>query len=410
MVTLYSFTIRLYRIGIALAALFSPKAQQWVRGRVHLFESLETAIRSRERWIWVHVSSLGEFEQGRPVIENLSEHYPQCGIVLSFFSPSGYEVRKDYRRADHVTYIPLDTRTNARRWVQTVRPVLTIFVKYDLWYHHLRALEETGSPVILISAAFRPAQWYFRPWGRFMEDRLRSLRQIFTQTHESEALLKNRGFNNVRHSGDTRIDRVLEIATQPRDFSWLKDCLGDDPVLVAGSTWPADEKRLLPATAMPGLQLIIAPHEISENRISALQMTLPEAVLLSELRAQPRKTRMVIVDSIGDLAHLYALGAIAWVGGGFGSGIHNILEPVAHGIPVIFGPRYRKFHEAHAIIAAGAASPVTSSSDAREAIIRYLDQKNREEVKKRLSKFFEMHRGATAHIMDFIGDSVIQGA
>jgi len=395
MVFIYTLLIRVYGFAIQVAGLFNEKARWWSRGRRDLFSRLSTAISGKQHWIWIHVSSLGEFEQGRPLIEMLHARHPEYGILLTFYSPSGYLIRKDYDGADYVTYMPLDTPGKAQKFVEIAKPVLAVFVKYDIWYHHLRALEKAAVPAFLISAQLRPDQIYFKPWGHFLLDRLLCLAQIFTQTGESTSFLRSKGMKNITQAGDTRLDRVLKIATSGRDYVGIRACLPEGPVLIAGSTWPEDESRLFPAVRDLQLPAIIAPHEISERRLSEIEQFLPGAVRLSALRSKPQPVRYVIVDTMGELAFLYTLGSMAYVGGGFGKGIHNILEPVAHGLPVLIGPRFEKFAEAVILKGAGVVQAVHSVEDIRNGILKVSDRSVRDAVHAAINEYIEVNRGAT---------------
>lgn len=402
MTILYTILIHLYSIAIRIAGLFSAKAQQWVAGREGLYDRLRSAISSKPNWIWFHAASLGEFEQGRPLIEHIRERHPEYGILLTFFSPSGYLIRKSYQGVDHVTYMPLDTPDNAKKFIDIVKPAMVVFIKYEIWYHHLTALETVGVPTFLISANLRANQVYFKPIGRFIEKRLRNLQHIFTQTEECAAMLAEKGFTNVSHAGDTRVDRVLAIVEAPKDFLWLKNRFVNKSILVAGSTWPADEERLIPALLKRDLSCIIAPHEVSADRITSIQKQLPGSIRLSQMQENTGNVSYIIVDTIGDLAHLYALGSLAYVGGGFGSGIHNILEPAAHGIPVIFGPRYQKFIEAVSLIQSGAAMSIDSSEDIEKAIHYFLLPERWDAVRNAIAKYMQVQRGATGRIYGYL--------
>lgn len=403
--------IRLYGLAILIAGLFSKKAKQWISGRRGLFEKLSSGISQKKKWIWFHAASLGEFEQGRPLIELVRKEHPEYGILLTFFSPSGFLVRKDYAGADMVTYMPLDTAVNAKRFIEIVKPSIAIFIKYEIWYHHLAALESNGVPTFLISANLREDQIYFKPIGKFLGEQLRRLTHIFTQTESCVLLLKQKGFSNVSYAGDTRVDRVLAISSSPRDFAWVKKYMADGPILVAGSTWPVDEARLIPAILKSGVQGIIAPHEISEDRLKSLESQLQDAIRLSKLSqmnqgsslsASSSPTRFVIVDTIGDLAHLYALADLSYVGGGFGKGIHNILEPAAYGIPVIIGPRHQKFAEAEALTQVGAVRSIETADEILSAIKDFISNENQVRVRSAIAVYMESQRGATERVYSSI--------
>jgi 3-deoxy-D-manno-octulosonic-acid transferase len=398
MVHLYSILIRAFGLAVSIAALFNTKARQWTAGRADLFAGLSDQIAPTKAWIWMHVSSLGEFEQGRPLLERLRTAHPEHGILLTFYSPSGYLVRKDFAGADFVTYMPLDTPSNARKFIQIVNPVIAVFVKYDIWYHHLHALENAGVPTFLISASLRPTQIYFKPWGRFLKRRLQNLTHIFTQTVDGTVMLCDAGFANVSTAGDTRLDRVLDIVASKKDLSTLQSCLPEGPILIAGSTWPEDEARLIPALHKMHLPCVIAPHEITETRLQEIERQLPGVVRLSVLRNKPQKVRDVVVDTMGELAHLYALGSIAYVGGGFGKGIHNILEPVAHRLPVLIGPKHGKFVEAVVLRQAGVVQVVTTEDEILSAFEALDDQDFQTKIKEAIKQYIEMNRGATQKI------------
>jgi 3-deoxy-D-manno-octulosonic-acid transferase len=402
MVQLYTILIRVFGLGISVAALFNAKARQWKAGRKGLFASLAEARTSHQHWIWMHVSSLGEFEQGRPLLEVFRKAHPEHGLLLTFFSPSGYLIRKDFRGVDFVTYMPLDTPENAARFIELVKPVVAVFVKYDIWYHHLHQLEQQRIPTFLISANLRAGQIYFKSWGGFIRERLRHLTHIYTQTPESARMLVDAGFQNVSQAGDTRLDRVLDIAAASHDLTVLKDNLPEGAVLIAGSTWPEDESRLLPVIKELDIACVIAPHEISEDRMRDIERQIPGAIRLSDLRNQPRPVQYLIVDTMGELAFLYALGTIAYVGGGFGKGIHNILEPIAHRLPVLIGPKHEKFVEAVVLNQAGVVEVVTTPDEVRRAIHTFEDYDRRAEVENAISTYIEMNKGATRKIYEGI--------
>ena len=400
----YSIGIRLYAVGIRLASIASSKASKWITGRRNLFDQLEQHVDPEQNWIWVHAASLGEFEQGRPVIDRLRKEHADCKILLTFFSPSGYDVRKNYNGADFVTYMPLDTRSNARKFVTAVKPKLAVFVKYELWYHHLKALEEHGVPVLLISAQFRAKQFYFKTIGRFFLPVLRELKQIFVTDDASAQVLESNGFDNAQIAGDTRIDRVTQIASEQHDHSALRAILGGEKVLVAGSTWPEDEKILIPYINANAIKCVIAPHDIAEHRLREIESRVTGNALRISCISDSDLTdiQVIIVDTMGQLAHLYGLATITYVGGGFGSGIHNILEAAAYGVPILFGPNYQRFGEAHALIGAGVGFPVRD----RETLASTLDQLDSPghlgTISKAAQEYFARHRGATDLIYDYI--------
>lgn len=356
---LYNLAIRLYDIGIKAAAMRNPKAARIRDGRRLTFPTLASALQPGRRYVWIHAASLGEFEQGRPLMERLRRESPHTGIVLTFFSPSGYEVRKNYRGADIVCYLPADTPRLARRFVETVRPTAAVFVKYEFWGNLLGELQRMEVPTYLISAIFRPRQIFFKPWGGQFRRMLRCFTHIFVQDEASRRLLSGIGCSDATVAGDTRFDRVTDILNTTVDMPCVERFVEDSSfTLIAGSSWPADEDHYIswfneaPSTT----RLIIAPHEFDAARLEALRSRVAGgAVMLSELEAgrDPGEARCLIVDCFGKLASLYRYGSAALIGGGFGAGIHNINEAAVYGMPVIFGPRHDKFKEAADLLACG---------------------------------------------------------
>ena len=376
---LYTVFLFLYHAGIRVAALFNPKAKKWVAGRRAVFSRLKSAIGSGNRIIWMHCASLGEFEQGRPVLEQLKKEYPAHQMLLTFFSPSGYEVRKNYAGADWVFYLPPDGKKNAARFIETVKPELAIFVKYEFWFYYLNAIRKNKVPLLLISAIFREKQPFFRWYGALHRQMLRCFSHIFVQDRPSLQLL-HRHFPGlpVSVAGDTRFDRVAALRTDAAAIPLIEAWIKHSPVIVAGSTWPEDERLLQKVmAAFPGTDLIIAPHEITETHIRQLHEFFPQAQLYSSLQngetsRQATGSRILIIDNIGMLSRLYSYGKIAYIGGGFGKGIHNTLEAAVYGMPVLFGPAFQKFKEAKDLVANGAALPVANDEEAVAGIQKLL--------------------------------------
>lgn len=402
---IYNLAIGAYGLGIRLAALFSAKARQWITGRKNWPSRLRAARRSmgEKPLIWIHCASLGEFEQGRPLIEWLKEHHPGYKILLTFFSPSGYEIRKDYDRADLVFYLPLDTPRNARRFVEIVQPQLAIFVKYEFWMHYLLILQQRKVPHILISAVFRPDHWFFKAYGAPFHRLLAGFDQLFVQDEASRQRLEAVGLNQVTVAGDTRIDRVLAIAGQDRRFPLIDAFAGQAPVLVVGSSWPPDEALLVPFfnEQLPAdWKVIIAPHEIREEKIRALERAIQiPAVRFSQGDMEDMAGKQVlIIDNIGMLSALYGYGRLAYIGGGFGAGIHNTLEPVAFGLPVFFGPKYQKFTEAVAMVHEGGAFPVETPEEFYRLFTELLGEERYDRARKAARGFVEQNQGATEQI------------
>lgn len=359
----YNLGIQMYTGGIKAASPFVEKAGLWVSGRKNLFEELRRKV-SGGRIIWIHAASLGEFEQGRPVIEAVREQYPHYRILLTFFSPSGYEIRRNYEGADWVFYLPADSPRNVSKFLDTVRPEMAIFIKYEFWLNYLSELSKRGIPTYIISAAFRQDSIFFRSYGKPFRKALSSFRRIFVQDENSMRLLEEIGARNVSVAGDTRFDRVAKIATDAKRLPLIADFTGEAPVFVAGSTWEPDEEILIKLiNANPGIKFIVAPHEMDEKRIAKLiASTEGGAVRYTQYdkTTHGKGCRLLVVDTIGILSSVYSYGDYAYIGGGFGAGIHNTLEAAAFGIPVAFGPNYGKFREARELIETGAAQSVSS--------------------------------------------------
>lgn len=337
-----------------------------VAGQKEAFRLLEEKISADDACFWIHVSSLGEFEQGRPVIEALRQRYPQHKLVLSFYSPSGYEVRKDYNQVDVVCYLPFDTRHHVRRFYELVHPQAAFFVKYDLWPNYLRILRCKKVPVYLLSGIFRPSQAYFWPLGSaFFRRMLKGFDQFFVQNQSSAELLTGIGLGDkVQICGDTRCDRVMQVAAEAKHLFML-DTFTAPHIMVAGSTWPQDEKLLIPyINRHPEMKLIIAPHQVTESRLLYIESLLKRpSVRYSQLTIEKvAQADCIIIDCYGLLSSIYRYGHMAYIGGGFGAGIHNTLEAAVFGMPMVFGPRYQKFDEAKALIANGAACAVSDET------------------------------------------------
>lgn len=339
-----------------------------VRGQRQTWHCLRSKIEQGGRYIWFHASSLGEFEQGRPMMEEIRRRYPQYKILLTFFSPSGYEVRKDYPGADVICYLPFDTKRNVRRFLDATHPEMAVFIKYEFWSHYLTALKRRGVPTYIISAIFRKNQLFFRWYGAGYRKVLGCFDRLFVQDAPSAELLSRYGITNVSVCGDTRFDRVTEVRSRAKAIPEIEKftaAAAEAPAvtLVAGSSWPQDEALLIPYfNAHPELKLIIAPHEIHEEHLRAIEAQLKRPfVRLSQAAVQGVEGKdCVIIDCFGLLSSVYRYGRIAYIGGGFGAGIHNVLEAAVYGMPVVFGPNYRKFKEAHDLIAAGGGFSVAT--------------------------------------------------
>lgn len=349
---LYTLGIRAYALAVRAAALLgNGKAQQWVQGR----KTLPAADNGQEAWVWFHAASLGEFEQGRPLIEALKKHYPQLKVSLSFFSPSGYEVRKNYDLADEVLYLPVDTPKNARQWVRRHHFVAAFFIKYEFWFNYMKALHEAGIPLYYISLILKPEQYFFRWYGGWFRRQLGHVTHFFVQDEATLKLLQTHGYENATLCGDTRFDRVADIARQAKRFPEIEAFIGDRQCIIAGSTWPPDEKLLIQSLSrLPeDYCMIIAPHDISEKHVQQIRKSLENA----------KPGQLYLIDTVGILSQLYQYARFVYIGGGFGVNIHNIQEPVTFGCPVLFGPKHQSFKEAVDLVRLGGAFSISSQEE-----------------------------------------------
>lgn len=401
---LYDIGIRFYCL---LAVLISPwhrKARLWVHGRRNWRAKLSEALDKDQKVIWFHCASLGEFEQGRPIMEGVRERLPGRKILLTFFSPSGYEKRRDFKGADYVMYLPVDTRRNAKSLLELLSVEMAVFIKYEFWYYYLRALHQHKVSVYLASGNFRPEQVFFRWYGKWYRRFLDHFTHLFVQTAESEKLLRGIGLKQVSVAGDTRFDRVNELRRTPFTHPALEAFTRDSAVVVAGSTWDKDEQLLAHACReLPGdLRWIIAPHELSEGHLRKLQDRFPGSLPFTGLEEDiPGDCRIILVDTIGKLSYLYRYGTIAYIGGGFGNGIHNILEAATYGLPVIFGPAHEKFAEARELIHLGGAFPVSGEDELLFTIRQQLENPELLKTTSRIASDFVLMRvGATSAILD----------
>jgi 3-deoxy-D-manno-octulosonic-acid transferase len=360
---LYQAGIWLYLTGIRIAAIRSEKAHLWLKGRKDQQSILQSLRKKDERWVWFHCASLGEFEQGRPVIEALRAKAPQLKILLSFFSPSGYEVRKNYTGADRIVYLPMDTPGNVQKFLDALQPEFVVFVKYEFWFGYLRALKKRNIPTFLISSRFRADQHFFQFWGSWFRKQLQCFTEIHVQDNTSADLLQQAGYRFSTVSGDSRYDRVAANASHPTSLPLINHWLGGRKALVAGSTWSEDDAVIFP-WLMEDWVVIVAPHEVTEERIRTIENRCGTSVVrYSTLTDSSPASQVLILDNVGMLLSAYALGKIAYVGGAFGKGLHNILEPAACGLPVIFGPKHRKFLEAGELIAQGGGWSIETRED-----------------------------------------------
>ncbi len=401
---LYNLGIYLYYSGIFVFSFFNVKAKKWWQGRNGLLKKTVHLFNETDKVAWFHAASLGEFEQGRTVIEKFRLQYPSFKILLTFFSPSGYEVRKNYDGVDAVLYLPMDTPQHAKKFIDLIHPDIVFFIKYEFWFNYLKILYDKKIPVYLISGIFRPQQHFFKWYGKWFRNQLKHFTHFFVQNEASNELLLSAGFQNVTISGDTRFDRVVEIAANKRVFSLIEKFKSSHPILIAGSSWEADEEILIDfmKTATHDLRYIIAPHEIHKERIEQLQQNLPfPSLLYSEANEiNIMDARVVIIDSIGLLSHLYQYASITMIGGGFGKGIHNILEAACFGNPVLFGPNYHKFSEAVQLIKAGGAFEFSDSKDFKNNVQYLLEHTAAvENCRKINTDYINTQKGASEIIL-----------
>lgn len=363
---LYNLGILFYYALVYMASFFNDKAKKFVEGRKNVFSFLKERIVFNDKFIWMHVSSLGEFEQGRPIIEAIKKEHPEYKIILTFFSPSGYEVRKNYDGAEIVCYLPMDTSWNAKKFIRIVNPSIAIFIKYEFWGNYLAELKKHDVPTYIVSAIFRKEQVFFKSYGGWYRNFLYNFEHLFVQDANSKNLLESIGIKNVSVVGDTRFDRVLAIAKASKDLPIVSAFKGDKNVLVAGSSWPKDEAFMLPYfNERQNMKLIIAPHEIHESHLEEIisKLNRPYVRYSKTTPEEAAKADCLIIDCFGLLSSIYRYGEVAYVGGGFGVGIHNILEAAVYGMPVVFGPNYHKFREAVEMVKVGGAFPIQDGND-----------------------------------------------
>lgn len=402
----YNLCMILYAAIVRAISPFNAKARLWSNGRRGMFERMCSTIAKGDRIVWIHVASLGDFEQGRPLVDYVKEHYPDHKILLTFFSPSGYEVRKNYKNADYVFYIPADTKRNARKFLDIVNPEVVIFVKYEFWLNMLAELRKRNIRTFIASAIFRRNSIFFNPFGFWWRRALRCFDTLFVQDELSKSLLAELGVTNVVVAGDTRFDRVSAIAESAEKVAVVEQFKDNDRLFVAGSTWGPDEDILIPLiNEHPDIKFVIAPHEMDEARIERILHDVKGgAVRYTQLSAGDLADKQVLVlDTMGLLSRVYGSAEWAYIGGGFGAGIHNTLEAAVYGLPVAFGPKYRKFKEARDLIELGVGRSVTEEYELKS----WFDElKNDADYLARLSAIAKVyvgkHRGATEKIVQGI--------
>lgn len=404
---LYNILVQLTGFALKGVAFFNKKMALFVAGRKDVFKTLQATFEKNDRVIWFHCASLGEFEQGRPVIEQVRNQFNTHKILVTFFSPSGYEIRKDYDGADLVTYLPLDTQHNARRFLELAHPEMAIFIKYEFWPNFLKQLKGNGIPILLVSGIFRKDQTFFKWYGGWMKKALHNFDHFFVQDIQSEALLKTLGFTNITKSGDTRFDRVHEITRQPINLIDIEDFRNNKLTLIAGSTWPKDEELLVKYInhSDDAHRFIIAPHNIKPGSISELENSIrKKTMLFTEIEKKKHSEyQVLIINTIGLLSKIYKYADIVYVGGGFGVGIHNILEPATFSVPVLIGPNFKKFKEANDLVGLGACFVVNDYEELSQRLGElFADEEQRKGAGKLAGDYVLNNVGATQMIMDYL--------
>ena len=408
MYQIYNLIIILASLMVRFLAIFSPKLSLFVSGRKEVLDKIKNNINTTDKTIWFHAASLGEYEQGVPVIEKIKTNYPSHKIVVSFFSPSGYEVRKNNTLADVTVYLPLDTKSNAQKFIETIHPEMVFFIKYEFWPNYLQELKNQNIKTYLISGIFRKNQFFFKWYGGFYRKALLSFDYFFVQNESSKHLMQSIGFSNVKISGDTRFDRVLAILNQNNDLEFISKFKNNQPTIVIGSSWPKDEALLLKYinNAPENIKFIIAPHNIKVDQIENLKKNLSKKTVLFSEKDKKNVTdfSVFIIDTIGILTKIYSYADIAYVGGGFGNpGVHNILEPATFGIPIVIGPNYSHFAEATALVNLEGCISISNQSTLNETFNLLLNNEDiRHEKGHICSTFVQMNKGATSTIIDHI--------
>ncbi|MBV7440678.1 3-deoxy-D-manno-octulosonic acid transferase [Weeksellaceae bacterium TAE3-ERU29] len=402
----YNIGIKAMSVGIKILSFFNEKAKKSIEGRKHTFDLIKKTVKKDENWVWIHCSSLGEFEQGRPVIETLKKKHSNYKIALSFFSPSGYEIRKNYNQADLVFYIPFDTPKNAKKLLQVFKPKLWILVKYDYWYNHLKTFKKANVPIIVISSIFRENQIYFKPYGKWFTRQLKeNLAHFFIQNEKSKNLLQNIDINQVSVVGDTRFDRVWQIADNAESLSWVETFKNENNLIVIGSSWKEDEDlwiKWINEKLPNNWKVIIAPHEMTYKSIIELKNQFKVGVTTYKNQNDLQNSKVLIVDAIGFLSKIYAYADMAYVGGGFNkSGVHNTLEPAVFGVPIIIGPHYQKFNEVLELKNEGVILPIKDYTSF-EQVLDNLINSELSSFKPKAKKVFDKNLGATNKILNWI--------
>ena len=408
MLFLYNLIILLVSQIVKLLAIFSRKMKLFVNGRKEVFATLQNKINASDKTIWFHAASLGEYEQGLPVIEKIKEQFPNHKIIVTFFSPSGFEVRKNNTVADVTVYLPLDSKSNAKKFIDLVHPDMVFFIKYEYWPNYLNKLKERNIKTYLISGVFRENQAFFKWYGGFYRSALKTFDYFFVQNESSKKLLQKIAFTNVKVSGDTRFDRVVSILERDNSLDFIKQFKNNTTTIVIGSSWPKDESLLVNYinTSSDNVKFIIAPHNIKLEQIQELKNSITKrTVLFSEKEGENlSEFQVFIIDTVGILTKIYSYADIAYVGGGFGNpGVHNILEPATFGIPIVIGPNYSHFPEAIALVNLQGCVAITTQNDLNETLNNLISSKDIRNEKGHICEtFVQMNKGATDVILKHI--------
>lgn len=407
---IYSFGIFLYGVLIRLASLWNEKARFWVDGRKNILSRIADDLKDNDsNIIWIHSASLGEFEQGRPLIEALKEKHSEVKIFLTFFSPSGYEVRKDYPLADYIYYLPEDSVSNARQLIKLVKPKMAIFIKYEYWYNFMNELNKVQTPLIFISGIFRPSQHFFKFYGGWFLKHLQQANHFFVQNEVSVQLLKEVGIDRVSKSGDTRFDRVASITAKEEPNSILEEFKNKQDLFLGGSTWSPDEQIIKDLhLQQPKLKLVIAPHLIDESHIQQIEELFPNSVRYSMANSVALKEiPVLIIDNMGMLSSLYQYADFAMIGGGFGVGIHNTLEAATFGMPIFIGPNYEKFQEAKDLIDLGVITVVENAQDLDLTLTSLLNDDSKvHAISEQSRQYVKSNTGASQMILEFVENHI----
>lgn len=413
---LYDVGVKIYFTTIFFASFFNEKARKWMEGRKNIFENIKNKISKLQtpnsKLIWFHCSSLGEFEQGRPLIEKCRMQHAAHRIVLTFFSPSGYEIRKNYSGADAVFYLPIDSKANAEKFISLIKPHLAVFVKYEFWHHYLHELKNKNIPSILISAKFREHQVFFKWYGLFFRNMLKTFSKIFVQDEKSLSLLNSVEIKNASLAYDTRFDRVMEVSREAKRNLIIEKFKDGKNILIGGSTWKEEEKIIADCEfKIANLKFIIAPHEINENHIRSILQQFSESKIIRYSQANEKNVQdksILLIDSIGMLSSIYQYGKYALVGGGFGKGIHNILEPAVFGLPVFIGHNYSKFEEAEELIKLKGVFPISEAGYLIKNILSLEKDENEYRKTAEICKsFVHSKSGGTNTILEYLSSSKI---